>query len=242
MKLPLFDKTIPVSLDKNRPNRYGYASLIDIAEDYSVEIVRYDRSHDSQYDISISAEHSIYTFDNPNDIIYAQLCYNDENLYYVYLSKELQNALRVDVKTTKDYVTSIALDDCYLCVENYMSKDNNVYSRYVIDLYYTSYNGKDMAKDDIEKEISELVTFFKMKGFTHSSQVSKYIRNNKLGKKYRNISGFLEMSNEEGDSWTFEGGIAPQYYKEICHRLNLDNNRTDSFVVGFESYKDHSDE
>ena len=44
-----------------------------------------------------------------------------------------------------------------------------------------------------EEEFNQLVEEVMAKGFTESRQVSQYIMANKLGRKYRHISGVLEM-------------------------------------------------
>lgn len=45
-------------------------------------------------------------------------------------------------------------------------------------------------------ELSSLLSFFKSKNFTASSQISACIRANKLGKNFPNLSGILTMENE----------------------------------------------
>lgn len=89
----------------------------------------------------------------------------------------------------------------------------------------------------IEAEIESLVEFFKNKHFRYSSQVSNYIRENKLGYKYPRISGYLTFS-DGCEEWEFEGGILPEYYKEIIERLNLADNGSNAHVIGSESYAD----
>jgi hypothetical protein len=42
------------------------------------------------------------------------------------------------------------------------------------------------------------------------------------------------------ETWDFEGGIHPKYYAEICRRLDLDDNNTQSWVEDFKSYKELS--
>ena len=75
------------------------------------------------------------------------------------------------------------------------------------------------------------------KGFTQSSQVSHYIIHNRLGDKYKHISGVLEMINSHS-SWKFNGGFPPHIYAKLCDRLGLGNKGTDSKVVGFTAFKD----
>ena len=89
--------------------------------------------------------------------------------------------------------------------------------------------------DTEEEEVEALVEFFKNKGFTLSSQISNYIIEHELGRKFKHISGYLELENDY-EIWEFEGGISPKYYREICERLKVYNKGTDSRVLGFESF------
>ena len=94
--------------------------------------------------------------------------------------------------------------------------------------------------EDEEREVEELVSLFKSMGFTRSAQISRYIRYHQLGYQFQNISGYLELTRDDGgvvDTWEFEGGIKPRFYKEVCRRLGLDNQRSRARVTGFESYK-----
>jgi hypothetical protein len=72
---------------------------------------------------------------------------------------------------------------------------------------------------------------------TKSHEVSRYIVDNRLGDKYQNLAGELEMENNSSQ-WKFNGGIAPKYYKKLCERLGLTNKSTYSKVRKFVSYKD----
>jgi len=91
---------------------------------------------------------------------------------------------------------------------------------------------------NIEKEEFELlVAEMESKGFTMSGQVSNYIIKNRLGDKYKNISGVLEMENSTS-TWKFNGGFPPRIYAKLCERLNLGNKGTRSRVTGFTSFKD----
>ena len=90
-----------------------------------------------------------------------------------------------------------------------------------------------------EAEVEELVELFRGMGFTQSAQISNYIRRNRLGFRFPNISGYLSLSSEDGlDSWDFEGGIKPFYYREICRRLDLHNKRSRAQVIGFKSFSE----
>jgi len=72
---------------------------------------------------------------------------------------------------------------------------------------------------------------------TKSHEVSNYIVKNRLGDKYQNLAGKLEMENSS-NQWIFDGGIDPKHYKALCRRLGLSNKYTDSRVKSFTSYKD----
>ena len=89
---------------------------------------------------------------------------------------------------------------------------------------------------NIEKQIEELVAFFEPMRFTKSSQLSNYIAENQLGYKYPDLSGYLELTNGD-DTWEFEGAIHPKYYAEVCYRLGLDNENSDSIPQSFESFR-----
>ncbi|WP_337077207.1 hypothetical protein [Aeromonas dhakensis] len=71
--------------------------------------------------------------------------------------------------------------------------------------------------------------------FTHSSQVSHYIVSNRLGYKYKNISGVLQMELD-GTTWDFKGGFPPKIYAKLCDELGLSNSGTRARAVAFESF------
>lgn len=87
-----------------------------------------------------------------------------------------------------------------------------------------------------EQEFNELVTELSAQGFTHSSEVSEYIVKNKLGAKYKNISGVLQMK-KRGDEWSFEGGVPPDIYARLCQKLNLKNKGSQARPGEFTPYK-----
>ena len=87
-----------------------------------------------------------------------------------------------------------------------------------------------------EAEYKALLEEVRPLGFTKSSQVSRYIRENNLKQKYGSISGYLAM-NRCFDTWVFEGGINPKYYKRLCIDLGLENNNSGSSVAGFSPYR-----
>lgn len=94
------------------------------------------------------------------------------------------------------------------------------------------------AQENImEREFEELVAEIKSHNFTYSSEVSRYIRRNNLGNKYKNISGIVKMKNND-DSWDFEGGFSPWIYARLCDELGLANRGSQAKVIGFKSFKD----
>ena len=99
-------------------------------------------------------------------------------------------------------------------------------------------NRKKIIYDtNIEKQIEELVAFFQPMHFSKSSQLSNYIMKHQLGYKYPDLCGYLELSNDY-DTWEFEDAFHPKYYAEICYRLELDNENSDSIPQNFESYRE----
>ena len=88
-----------------------------------------------------------------------------------------------------------------------------------------------------DEEFELLVAEMKPKGFAKSAQVSNYIIKHRLGDKYKNISGILEMENN-GSSWKFNGGFPPRIYAKLCKEIGLGNEGTYSKVVGFTPFKD----
>lgn len=88
-----------------------------------------------------------------------------------------------------------------------------------------------------EKEFEQLVAEILSLEFTHSSKVSRYIIENSLGYKYKNISGIVKME-QDGTIWDFKGGFPPKIYARLCKELELSNQGTRARAVGFESFKD----
>lgn len=92
------------------------------------------------------------------------------------------------------------------------------------------------AQEEIEeREFQDLVAEMKQLGYTHSSQVSNYIVSNRLGYKYRNISGVLQMALN-GTIWNFKGGFPPNIYARLCNELDLSNEGTKAKPIAFESF------
>lgn len=88
-----------------------------------------------------------------------------------------------------------------------------------------------LEEDEFKSLVAEMTKF----GFTHSSQVSNYIVSNRLGYKYKNISGVLQMELD-GTTWNFKGGFPPKIYAKLCDELGLSNNGTRARAVSFESF------
>jgi hypothetical protein len=87
-----------------------------------------------------------------------------------------------------------------------------------------------------EREFSKLVTEISSRRFTNSAQVSKYIMENRLGYKYKNISGIVTM-RQGGRKWDFKGGFPSHIYARLCDELDLSNNGSKAEVVGFRSFR-----
>lgn len=89
-----------------------------------------------------------------------------------------------------------------------------------------------------EAEFEALVSEVAAYRFTESSQVSNYIVRNRLGHKYKKISGYLTMELD-GRQWEFKGGFPPKIYARLCDRLGLGNNGTRAKVVEVETFESH---
>lgn len=99
---------------------------------------------------------------------------------------------------------------------------------------------RERIKEEMQKQKEEfelLIAEMEPKGFTMSAQVSNYIVRNRLGDKYKHISGVLEMTNGIS-SWKFNGGFPPEIYAMLCDRLNVVDKKTNSRVVDFTPFKD----
>lgn len=91
-------------------------------------------------------------------------------------------------------------------------------------------------ESDLErKEFERLVSEMKPLGFSCSAELSRYIRDNKLGNRYPHISGCLTMSMEER-KWSFDGGISKLWYAALCRRLGLGGRYSGARVERFVSY------
>ena len=88
-----------------------------------------------------------------------------------------------------------------------------------------------------EEEFRQLVAEMSVLGFTYSSQVSAYIVRNRLGHKYKHISGILQMEMD-GNVWSFNGGFPPNIYARLCEELGLGNQGSRAVPREFTPYKD----
>jgi hypothetical protein len=88
-----------------------------------------------------------------------------------------------------------------------------------------------------DAEFEALVDEVSAKGFTESREVSNYIMANKLGRKYRHISGVLELERD-GEAWRYHGGFPPHIYARLCEALGLGQKPSDARVAGFKSFSD----
>ena len=86
-------------------------------------------------------------------------------------------------------------------------------------------------------EFNQLVAEIQHFGFTESRELSQYIIKNKLGHKYKNISGILEMQ-KGNDTWNFKGGFPPNIYAMLCEELNFKGQGSEARPVGFTAFKD----
>lgn len=87
------------------------------------------------------------------------------------------------------------------------------------------------------EELSALLTDMCKKEFKLSSELSKYIKSNRLGNKYPNIAGVVTMSNGS-DEWDFQGGFPKDIYRIICLEMGLRDKGTYAKAIKFTSYKD----
>lgn len=97
-----------------------------------------------------------------------------------------------------------------------------------------------LQSSEEEKEYELALSEIRRQGFTRPSQMSSYIAKNKLGRKYRSISGVVDMSDGEL-SWDFEGGFRPDIYAMLCEDLGFRDKRNDVWSTGFTPYKDIDD-
>jgi hypothetical protein len=97
---------------------------------------------------------------------------------------------------------------------------------------------KQISQERIEEEeFRNLLEEVSAQGFTRSNQVSDYIVKNRLGNKYKNISGILQME-AGGETWSFNGGFPPRIYARLCEEMGLGSNGSQARPVSFKPFKD----
>lgn len=87
-----------------------------------------------------------------------------------------------------------------------------------------------------EEEFRQLVIEMSAMKFKCSSKVSEYIVRNRLGYKYKHISGILQMELN-GNVWDFDGGFPPNIYARLCRALGLRNKGSRAVPGKFTPYK-----
>ncbi len=88
--------------------------------------------------------------------------------------------------------------------------------------------------EEQREQFEDLCRECRDKGFTKSSEVSRYIKDNKLGNKYDLISGKITFDNDN----VLEGGISPKCYGRLCRALALVERQTYIKPKAFESYRE----
>lgn len=86
-------------------------------------------------------------------------------------------------------------------------------------------------------ELYNLINEMRSKNFEYSKYLAKHITINKLGYKYPNISGRVDME-KNGNEWSFDGGFPTKIYAIVCSELGLKNQDSGANVVGFTPHKD----
>lgn len=98
------------------------------------------------------------------------------------------------------------------------------------------YYRKKEENDPEQEEADDLVDFFCAKGFSNSSQISHYIKTHDMRANWPHITGIIIMRESDGNSFEYDGGISPRWYKYICSELGLGNNKTNSNPERFVPY------
>lgn len=94
----------------------------------------------------------------------------------------------------------------------------------------------EFSGEELEEFVA-LVREVRGMNFTYSAQVSKYIVEKRLGKKYQSISGWLKMENNDS-SWTFKGGFPPKIFAILCEELQLVDKGSRARPTDFTSFKE----
>lgn len=97
--------------------------------------------------------------------------------------------------------------------------------------------GMQAAKNKEEEEFRQLVQEMTAHNFTYSSDVSRHIVDHELGKKYKHISGILQMELG-GNVFDFKGGFPPHIYARLCEELDLRNQGSKATPGRFTPFKD----
>ena len=80
-----------------------------------------------------------------------------------------------------------------------------------------------MQYDSIQKkEADALIRDIRrsIPNITRSADVSHYIVEHRVQRKYSHIAGHLEMA-DQSSSWTYKGGISPKWYAYVCENLGV---------------------
>lgn len=92
---------------------------------------------------------------------------------------------------------------------------------------------KEYYDEEQKEQFKDLCRECRDKGFKKSSEVSRYIKDNKLGNKYDLIAGKITFDNGN----VLEGGIDPECYRRLCRALALPERQTYIKPEIFESYR-----
>ena len=97
---------------------------------------------------------------------------------------------------------------------------------------------QNLVQEEAEQnEFHQLVEEISVLKFTKSIQINTYIIKHKLGRKYKHISGRLQM-RKGGDTWIFRDAIAPKFFGKLCNALELENEDSKATPGEFESNND----
>jgi len=144
---------------------------------------------------------------------------------------EHRSALEAECKKRKEEQQKIELDRLLAIAEQQAAKEKSEFA-----MRQAIRDQEEYQKTIEDEEFSQLVAEISELKYTNSSQVSAYIVYNKLGFKYKNISGVLEMELE-GRRWKFNGGFPTKIYRRLCEALKLTNNGSQATPVTFTPYK-----
>ena len=180
-------------------------------------------------------------FDNLSNLFNkVEEIWNDLNSSVPFWLRQATVDLVGDEQAQEIYLERIALEKEH----NKKKQQEQEASRKIIEEKYRKLIGKRKIQEKreiqekIEKnEFDQLVAEMKTLGLTRSNQVSRYITDNHLGSKYKNISGILKME-QEGTTWQYEGGFSKKIYAMLCEELGLRNQGSKARAVSFTPFKD----